>query len=73
MDEIEYSVIFYLPVDGERHMVETIIPDGGVTAIQNGFWINDDMDFTKASDCVYWVAPSQILGVKREVENETLD
>lgn len=33
--------------------------------VEGGFWINGSRNFTKASDCKYWIPPSAILYVEK--------
>lgn len=34
-------------------------PDG-LGAFKDGFWLNNDLQFTKGSDARYWIPPSKI-------------
>lgn len=44
---------------------EVIYRGDGIHAFTDGFWINDDLKFTKGSDCKYWIPPSQILYIEK--------
>ncbi len=52
--ETIYECRFYLgSIEGEvqsRHLSD----------LQGGFWINKDYEFTKGSDCKYWIPPHKI-------------
>ena len=44
----------------------------GIDEFSHGFWINDDLKFTKGSDCLFWIPPSKIHHVKK-VEKEVIN
>ena len=44
----------------ERELVIEV-PDIG--SVKDGFWINDDREYTVGSLCRYWIPPSMIKGV----------
>lgn len=33
--------------------------------VMNGFWINGDHEFTKLSDNLFWIPPSQLILVSK--------
>ncbi len=37
----------------------------GLHAFTSGFWITEELKFTKGSDCKYWIPPSQILYIEK--------
>jgi hypothetical protein len=37
---------------------------GGISDFATGFWVNADMQFTKGSNCKYWIPPSKIYCVE---------
>jgi hypothetical protein len=37
----------------------------GVFAFKDGFWITEDLAFTKGHDAKYWIPPSRILYVEK--------
>jgi hypothetical protein len=37
----------------------------GIHAFVCGFWINDDLKFTKGTDAKYWIPLSQILYIEK--------
>ena len=45
---------------------EVTCSDDGIYNFADGFWINEELKFTKGSDCKYWIPPSQILYVVKE-------
>ena len=34
--------------------------------LKDGFWINDDLEFTKGSDCRYWIPVSVIKLIEKD-------
>lgn len=60
MKETWYSCTFLF--QGTTFNVET---QEGIHAFSQGFWINSEMEYTKASDCRYWIPPSMILHVEK--------
>lgn len=49
------------------HFIESVDIPCVADAI-DGFWINNDNEFTRAPDCTFWIPPAQILYVKKIVE-----
>lgn len=41
-----------------------IVPS--IMDVKDGFWVNDDLKYTTASDNRYWIPPSQILCVRKD-------
>ncbi len=37
----------------------------GIHAYTQGFWITQELEFTKGSDCKYWIPPSRILFIEK--------
>ncbi len=56
-------------LNGEPHIVHY---EEGIYAFAGGFWIDEDLHFTKGSDCKYWIPPSQILYIEK-VRKDYLD
>ncbi len=50
-------------VDGQHHHVTS--QHDGIHAFIDGFWLNEDLKFTKGSDCKYWIPPSQIRYIEK--------
>lgn len=46
-----------------HHVVST--ERDGIGAFNKGFWINHNYQFTKGSDCKYWIPPSQIIYIEK--------
>ena len=42
----------------------------GIGAFKDGFWINDALEYTKGSDCKYWVPPGRILVIQKLEEGK---
>ncbi len=62
-----YTCIFnFLEVFTREGHHEVSTEKDGLFAFSKGFWINDKLQFTKASDCKYWIPPSQILYVEKQ-------
>ena len=40
--------------------------EGGLVDFKDGFWINDEWEFTKGVDARYWIPPSKILYVAKD-------
>lgn len=38
----------------------------GIASFENGFWVNDDYQFTQGSDAKYWIPPARILYVWKD-------
>lgn len=49
--------------DGQHHSVS--YDQDGIHAFVCGFWINDDLKFTKGTDAKYWIPLSQILYIEK--------
>ena len=45
-------------------VMETYVPSIG--DIKDGFWVNNNYQFTTGSDCDYWVPPASILYVRKQ-------
>ena len=41
-----------------------------ISDFSNGFWVNENFEFTKESDNMYWIPPSRILCIKKEWRSE---
>ena len=39
---------------------------GGIAMFEDGFWINEDLEFTKLSDAAHWIPPGQIKYITKE-------
>ncbi len=52
--------------DGGRHSVT--VHNDGLHNFTNGFWLTNELKFTKGSDCKFWIPPSQILYVEKYEE-----
>lgn len=37
----------------------------GVSVAKSGFWINGAGQVTVGADCLYWIPPAQVYGIKR--------
>lgn len=57
----EYRCHFYL----NRIIKMTKVPC--IADAKDGFWINDHYQFTKLSDCRFWIPPGQILYIEKMV------
>lgn len=57
----EFGVIYKVP--SRPH--EVTYDQDGIHAFTNGFWINEELKFTKGSDNLYWIPPSQILYIEK--------
>lgn len=40
--------------------------EGGIAEFVNGFWINDDYEFTNGSDAKYWIPPTNIRFISKD-------
>lgn len=63
-DAIEY-LTYYICMFKDMADVErsTTIPD--ISTAKEGFWVNFEFKFTNASDNVFWVPPTRVLGVMK--------
>lgn len=57
----------YVKVDNIKVIIE--VPSIG--DILDGFWINDDYEFTKGSDCSIWI-PITSVAMVRKVDSEKI-
>lgn len=55
---------FYDPSQGK--LVMSASSKQGLDAFEFGFWLNGDMEYTKAGDARYWIPPSQIRLIAKE-------
>jgi len=39
--------------------------EDGIGDFRHGFWLNEDKEFTKGSDCKHWIPPSKIEHVMK--------
>ena len=37
-----------------------------ITDFKEGFWLNDNYEFTKGSDAITWMPPSSIIRIRKE-------
>lgn len=37
-----------------------------IADFKDGFWVNDKYEFTKGSDCNFWMPPSSIIRISKE-------
>jgi hypothetical protein len=62
-----YYVCVYRFEDKElRFIKETEIQTIYDLDIGKGFWVNEDFEYTKLSDNVFWIPTSQVLCVKKK-------
>ena len=60
-----YYVCVYRFEDRElRFLKETEI--SAIYDVTEGFWVNEDYEFTKKSDNAFWIPASQVLCVKKK-------
>ena len=64
MSKTQYRCLFMM--DGKNGCLDTNVPD--IAAVKDGFWVNNKFKFTTGSDCRYWLPPSSILYVIKEVK-----
>ena len=57
---MEYRCEFKIEAYPFLGMGYTCYSDGGIADFKDGFWVNDKFEFTKSSDCKYWVPPGKI-------------
>ena len=55
-----YSCCFMDPFLNKLDYVEV----SRMSDVTDGFWLNSDYEFTRGSDCKYWIPPSQIRCVE---------
>ncbi len=62
-----YKCVFHFGriYKGDRRPHEVSYDTDGVHAFVGGFWITDDLKFTKGSDAKYYIPPSQILYIEK--------
>ncbi len=48
-----------------RDVWHTVESEEGIRRFDSGFWITGTMELTKASDCKYWIPPSQIKYIEK--------
>lgn len=61
------SETWYICVFNFQGITRNVETQEGIHAYSQGFWINEEFEYTKASDCKYWIPPSQILHVEKDV------
>ncbi len=62
-----YKCRFNFPEEYTRRGMfhEVSYDQDGLHAFTSGFWITEDLKFTKGSDCKFWIPPSQILYIEK--------
>lgn len=52
----------YFTLEGIWYEVES---KDGILDFSNGFWVNDDFQFTKGEDASYWIPPRCIRYIQK--------
>lgn len=61
-NEIVYRAQYRLGIDGEfRDDKADALAD-----LKDGFWVNEEMKFTKGSDARYWIPPAMLIVIVKE-------
>lgn len=55
-----------------RQARSVVCNQDGIYAFAGGFWLTSELKYTKGSDAVYWIPPSQILHVEK-IRKEYID
>jgi hypothetical protein len=63
--EFNMGVKFYSRID----CIE--VTDTPLCDIKDGFWINQDLKFTKGADARYWIPPHAILYIAKDAERQS--
>lgn len=63
----EMNETFYICVFKFRDMTCCVETTKGIDAFCDGFWVNSDMEYTVGSDCLYWIPPTAIKHIEKEI------
>ena len=69
IEKIKMKTIYRCEFKFERE-IRAVRSKNSIADFEDGFWINDNLKFTKGPDCKFWIPPSQILYVSKDSVNE---
>ena len=61
---MRYMALFDSRIPGYEGRKLNVIADS-ISHFKDGFWVNEDGNFTVDSDAMYWIPPSRILFVEK--------
>lgn len=62
----KYKVHFAFSNHGVKVRQHVILPeDKNISSVSNGFWINQDGEYTQGSDAQYWIPPSMLRLIEK--------
>lgn len=73
ISSVRYDVLFEMP-DPYNVIAKcwVTLPEGkGVGDVKDGFWVDDEVEFTQGSANSWWVAPARIIGIKKRYVKTT--
>jgi hypothetical protein len=59
-----YRCEFLFPNGGRQRQL-TAHSTEGIAAFRDGFWINEQLEYSNESDVRYWIPPHQILYITK--------